>query len=237
MRFKVLEIIIHSYFFILHYSFDEEKGRLFAAAFLFVLLLAPVGAGLALLGGSLGSGLSLAGDGELEVDVLADVPLEAASGLEGHVQALDVGLAEGLEGGDGVAVLVHAGAGTVAGDGELELAQGAELDVVALEQRLAGAGHHVGEDTEDGTFREHRTVAADVLAQELEINDAVALHRGVSFLGLIGFHGVSTHGGAVLDGFFHNLKTHPQAPPVREGGWLRVVSAKCGGLQGHFSNG
>ena len=89
------------------------------------VVVAPIGALLALLLRLLGGSLSLATGGELEVEVVA-LEVEATAELVVHVDILDVGLGEGLHGGDGVALAVGAGQSALAGDGGGEAAQVAQ---------------------------------------------------------------------------------------------------------------
>ena len=109
-----------------------------------------------------------------------------------------------------------AGGGAVAGDGELELAQRAELHVVALKQRFAGAGHHILEHAEDGAFGVHAAVLADVLAELFEVHGAVGLQRGVRLLGVVLVQGIGSHGDTVLNGFFHDVMVAPSKSPRGE---------------------
>ena len=179
---------------------------LLIAALLFRVV-APAGAALTLLLGALGGSLSLAAGGVLEVEVVA---LEVETGAEFvvHVHGLDVVLGEGLHGGDGVAVLVHAGQCTFAGDGGREAAQVAERHGVAFGDGLLDAVAHVGDDAYDGALGVDAVVVGHVGGQGVDVKDAVELQASVRLLGLFRMSGVLLHVQRVLECVVH--KTHPR---------------------------
>ena len=169
------------------------------------LLLAPVGALLALLLRLLGGSLRLARGGELEVEVLA-LEVQACAQLVVHVDVLDVRLGEHLHGRDGLALFVHAGQRAFAGDGGCEATQVAQLDGVAFGDGLLDAVAHVGDDAYDGALGVDAVVVGHVVGQGVDVEDAVELQAGIRLLGLFGMSGVLLHVQGILKCVLHDFR-------------------------------
>ena len=141
----------------------------------------------------------------LEVEVVA-LEVETGADFVVHVHGLDVGLGEGLHGGDGVAVLVHAGQGTLAGDTGSEAAQVAEHYGIAFGDGLLDAVAHVGDHTYDHALGVDAVVVSHVSSEAVDVEDAIQLQAGVRLLGFIGMNGVLLHVQRVLKSCLHVME-------------------------------